>query len=76
MSFVTPPLYFTERETYRCTWCGQGINIGDRFWRWDISEDDGFVHTMHSECYAKCLCAPNLEDGYSPYTNERPPTDA
>jgi hypothetical protein len=62
------------RKPHICTSCGEAIDAGDRYTRWNSCDDDEwFTSKMHPECYAM-----HLEDSgggvfeYDPYQYERP----
>ena len=64
----------TARKPHICTSCGEAIDTGDRYARWNSVEDgEWFTSKMHHECYYM-----HLEDAngglfeYDPYAHERP----
>lgn len=62
------------RKPHTCTWCGQQINPGDTYKRWNSVDGKWFTNKMHPECHEACddECREWGEYEYTPYTNERP----
>lgn len=72
---------FTKTETtraikpHRCTWCGQRIEKGERYFRWVSFGDSVFVNKMHAGCMTvfklEAALEPNGVLDYTPLENER-----
>lgn len=64
----------TARKPHICTSCGERINVGDRYARWNSVEDgEWFTSKMHPECYDMHMV--DAESGrfeYTLYGYERP----
>ncbi len=54
-----------------CTSCGERIEVGEQYVRWNSVEDSWEINKMHNECYSMH----RKECGYweyTPYSHERP----
>lgn len=68
--FCTPSITRTARKPHRCTYCGEAINIGDKYETWRSVDDGWFTNKMHPECSADMSESGEYE--YSTYCNDRP----
>jgi hypothetical protein len=72
--FCGPTTGRTARKAHRCTYCGETIEAGERYWTWSSIEDaPWFINKMHGECFDDAQewgHAGSFE--YIPFDNERP----
>lgn len=70
--FCTPRTLKTAKKNHRCTYCGDPIISGDKYYSW-VSIDDGkfFRSKMHPECVDGLDVDYEGENTYHPYYNER-----
>lgn len=62
------------RKPHRCEWCGEPIPVGSRVpnyrGQWQNEWQNWY---MHEECHDAMQDEPYIsEDGFEPYSNERP----
>jgi hypothetical protein len=74
--FSFPTQELTARKQHKCTWCGQPIMKGERYWRWCSISEGTYATTskMHPECREACQKDARefgQDDGYMPYENQR-----
>ncbi len=76
MAFVTSRSFPLANKPHRCTWCGEQIPKGERYWKWKSVEDSWSTSKMHDECLVALNneWAESGETEYFPYENERPKT--
>lgn len=65
------------RKPHRCTYCGQGINSGERYFHERcVFDGEPQSNRWHPECWDDFAEVVSAEGGYAEYTpgdNERPP---
>lgn len=61
------------RKAHTCTWCGEGIAIGEIYKRWMSFGDRAFTNNMHIECADACIeyCIWSDDRAYKPFDNVR-----
>ena len=72
-----------RRKAHKCIWCGEAINIGDRYvYQAGVFEGDFQCDEWHPECNraSQDYFRESHEEEFDPYSNERPyatptPTD-
>lgn len=71
--FCTIRTLKTARKNHRCTYCGDPIIAGDKYYTWESVDDSWFHSKMHPECVDALY--DDYEDSfdeYQPFDNERP----
>lgn len=73
MSYVSDPIRCVARKEHRCTWCGEAILSGEQYFTWRSVDDGRWCQSkMHSECYSVMGEELYPDEGYIPYSNDRP----
>lgn len=63
------------RKDHRCEWCGQSIPKGETFFHYKgIFEGEWQNWRMHNECFEDYQINSDVNEGFSPFDNERPAT--
>lgn len=74
--FTSKPEHRKAVKPHTCTWCGQSIGTGERYYRWFSLDEDATmgVSKMHPECKreADARTAFLGEPEYEPFVNKRP----
>ena len=50
--FYAPPVEVKcAKKAHKCSWCGEQIENGARYWRWFAVQDYADTLKLHPECY-------------------------
>jgi hypothetical protein len=73
--FYNPQQSRKARKAHRCTWCGEPIDKGSTYThQTGVYDNRWYTNKMHPECFED-MCDGD-DDGFLPYSNERPRADA
>lgn len=65
--------YPKARKDHRCEWCGETIPKGETHFQFTgVWKGDWQNWRMHKECEEYSYLNDEMQDGFSPYENERP----
>lgn len=60
-------------KAHRCEWCGEPIFKGEQHYQYTgVWQGDWQNWRMHTECHDYSTLNNDVDDGFSPYENERP----